>query len=150
MLLLTTVKAQIQVMPAGNVLIADGDAFGVGSISGRYFVSSHIATGINIRYIPTTKLVLATLEADYFFNKANSIRPFVGLEAGVFSEFRTGNVYTLLGVAPKVGAQVRLSPLVSIQVDISRPIAVHREERFGEDSGFLVGAGLNFLIGANR
>jgi outer membrane protein W len=148
--MVTTAEAQVQVMPAVNVIVADGDAFGVGSISGRYFVSSRIATGINVRYIPTTRLILTTLEVDYFFNPAKSIRPFIGLEGGSFNEFRTRSVYIVWGIAPKVGVQARLSPLIGIQVDVSHPIAIRRGERFGGDSGFLIGSGLNFSLGSVR
>ena len=145
----TIAKAQVQLMPAINLLLADGNAFGVGSISGRYFVSSRTAAGLNVRYIPTTRLALATLEADYFFNTAKSIRPFVGLEAGTFTKYRNA-VYTTWGVAPKIGLQGKFSPLMSVQLEVSRPIAIDKGEGLGADAGFLIGAGLNFSIGADK
>ena len=148
--LTTITKAQVQLMPAVNVLVANANALGVGSISGRYFASSHIAAGINIKYIPTTKIVLTTVEVDYFFNSAKSIRPFVGLEAGIFTENRKHSVYTTWGIAPKLGVQGRLSSLLNVQLEISRPIAVRKGERFEADNGFLIGAGLNFSLGADK
>ena len=150
-LTMTAAKAQVQLMPSVGVLIYDANTFGVVSISGRYFVSSHVATGINIRYVPTLRIPLATLEADYFFNPAKSIRPFLGLEAGSFSEFRRA-LYSTWGIAPKLGVQGRLSSLMGIQLEISRPIAIKKGERFGADTGtgFLIGIGLNFALGANR
>lgn len=147
--LTTLVQAQVQLMPAVNIMVADGKAFGVGSISGRYFVSSNLAAGINLKYAPVIKLALATLEADYFINSAKPVRPFLGLEAGVVSSFNN-RVFKTWGVAPKVGMQVELSPSMGIQLEASQLIAIHRGERIGTDSGFLFGVGLNFLLNTRR
>jgi hypothetical protein len=150
-LTMTAAKAQVQLMPSVGVLVYDANTFRVVSISGRYFISSHVAAGINIRYVPALRIPLATLEADYFFSSTKSIRPFFGLEAGSFSEYRRALYYTR-GIAPKVGVQGRLSSLMGVQLEISRPVAIKKGERFGADTGtgFLVGIGLNFALGANR
>jgi len=145
----TTVKAQIQLMPSANVLISDATAFGAGSISGRYFVSPHIATGVNVRYIPTTRIAMATLEADYFFNLGKSIRPFLGFEAGVFSRYE-GAAYTNPGIAPKVGLQKKLSSLMGLQLEISYPTIIRKGQRFEGSSAFQAGVGLNFSIGNDK
>ena len=149
MMCATVAKAQIQLMPAVNVLVSDATAFGAGSISARYFVSSHVAVGLNIRYIPITRIAMTTLEVDYFFKSGRLVRPFFGLEAGVFSRYE-GATYTNLGVVPEIGLQKKFSSLMGIQLDVSYPTIIRKGERLEGNSAFQAGIGLNFSIGSDK
>ena len=150
-MLSNSTNAQLQIMPSINLVTANGISLAGagGSVSGRYFVSPHLATGINLRYIPGIDAVMATLEADYFFLKREAIRPYIGLEAGFFADYidRAFSGYKVLGICPKLGLQYKLTPLLDLQLDTGFPIAVHKDVSFGSDSALLVGVGLNFTLG---
>lgn len=148
-MLSNSTNAQLQIMPSLNLVTANGISLAGGSVSGRYFVSSHLATGINLRYIPGIDAVMATLEADYFFLKRGAIRPYIGLEAGFFADYidRAFSGYKAPGIGPKLGLQYKLTSLLDLQLDTGFPIAIRKDVSFGSDSALLVGFGLNFTLG---
>lgn len=147
-LLGNTARAQLQIMPSVNLLTAGGNSFVGVSLSGRYFVCPRLAAGINLRYVSEIDLLITTLEVDYFFLNTKVIKPYLGLEAGLFSQYR-GQLFSgakAPGISPRVGIQCKLSSLLALQLDAGYPIAIHKGESFGSDSGLLVGAGLNFTF----
>lgn len=144
-ILSNSANAQLQIMPSINLVTAYGISLAGGSLSGRYFVSSHLATGINLRYIPGIDLVMATLEADYLFLKRGAIRPYIGLEAGLFADYI--DRARAPGIGPKLGLQYKLTSLLDLQLDTGFPIAIRKGVSFGSDSALLIGVGLNFTFG---
>jgi hypothetical protein len=103
-----------------NALIGSEVSAG-GSIQGRYLIKPQLAIGLNLRFIPVLPLLIGAGVVDYFFSKNQILNPYLGLEAGVYKRIISyrplfdGYSYTVLGMAPKLGIQPKLSPFTYLQ-----------------------------------
>lgn len=121
-----------------------------GAVTLRYFLTPNLAMGVNGRYFTSnnsasfdidpgiggsgsikasSNLLWVTGQAEYFFSES-ALRPYVGLEAGLYRAAGTVEIsdgYQTLklsdsasnfGLAPKVGLQYALSPALGINADV--------------------------------
>ena len=167
-------KAQVQLNLTGNHFspIESGSKFSDGFWGGgatlRYFISPKFAVGLNGRYFTRSEstafnggtasvkaaVVIVTGQAEYFFTES-ALRPYVGLESGLYHSSLSVDVPGLIsdsesfndfGVAPKVGLQYLISPGFGLNVDAG----YHLIFSDGETSkSLLLGAGVFFTFGQN-
>ncbi|MFD2572630.1 OmpW family outer membrane protein [Spirosoma soli] len=177
-------KAQFQVNVTGNYLgpAESGSSFSDGPWGGgvtlRYFVSPNLAVGLNGRYFSSNgsanfdfgsgagigasgsvkasaNLLAVTGQAEYFFSES-ALRPYVGIEAGLyraagtveisdgFNTIKASESANNFGVAPKVGLQYAISPAFGVNADAGYHIVFSD----GDTSKFLLlGAGVYFTFG---
>ncbi|UHG89796.1 outer membrane beta-barrel protein [Spirosoma oryzicola] len=175
-------QAQFQANLMGNylALTESGSSFSDGLWGGgatlRYFIKPNLAVGLNGRYFTTSNsanfaidpgagvngsvkasgnILMVTGQAEYFFS-TSALRPYVGLEAGLYraaatfeitngyQTFKASNSANNFGTAPKVGLQYALSPSLGLNADAGYHLI------FGDgETGkwLLLGAGVYFTFG---
>ncbi|AUD01325.1 outer membrane beta-barrel protein [Spirosoma pollinicola] len=182
LLLSNNAQAQFQANVNGNFLAATekgssfSDGLWGGGVTVRYFVNPNLAIGLNGRYFTKSNsasfvfdpgsgtngsvkasgnLLMVTGQAEYFFSES-ALRPYVGLEAGLYRAAATveitNGIQTLksadndskFGVAPKVGLQYAVAPSFGINADAGYHI-VFTEGDTGKM--LLLGAGVYFVFG---
>ncbi len=145
----TSSYAQFQVNASGirAVPIQQGATFDDGTWGGgvtvRYFTSPHVAVGLSARYFTQrnsfgsgslqsrSRSLITTGQVEYFFSTTR-LRPYAGLEAGLYSSYFTLNYYDYnsnspislsgashnFGVSPKVGLQYAISQSVGVNAEL--------------------------------
>ncbi|RYC72131.1 OmpW family outer membrane protein [Spirosoma sordidisoli] len=177
-------QAQIQLNLTGNYLapVESGSSFSNGSwgggVTGRYFLNRNLAVGLNARYFSqresassssggitatataSVNRLQVTAQGEYFFNEVvPSLRPYAGLEAGMYrtaykidlttNAGSLGSVsdnFTNFGFAPKAGVQYALTPALGVNVDAGLHLI------FGEgttSTALLLGLGVYYNLGSN-
>ncbi|MCK8490423.1 porin family protein [Spirosoma sp. RP8] len=175
-------QAQFQANLMGNYLAPteSGSSFSDGYWGGgatlRYFVKPNLAVGLNGRYFSQSNsanfafdpgaglsgsakasfnFLIVTGQAEYFFS-TSALRPYVGLEAGLYRAAGTveiSNGYQTFkesassadfGVAPKVGLQYALSPSLGLNADAGYHL-IFGDGEIGK--WLLLGAGVYFTFG---
>ncbi|MCK8494968.1 porin family protein [Spirosoma sp. RP8] len=135
--------------------------FAIG-LNGRYFTSNSSAiipfdpqSGAISSIKASANLLMVTGQAEYFFSQS-ALRPYAGLEAGLYrsatkveisdgyNTFKASDSANKFGIAPKVGLQYALSPVVGINVDAGYHIVFDDGET---GKAFLLGAGVYFTFG---
>ncbi len=147
-----------------------------GGVTLRYFLNPNVAVGLNGRYFTTNSsasidfdpgagvggsvkasvnLLMVTGQAEYFFS-ASALRPYVGVEAGLYRSdatveindgnqtFKLADSGSYFGVAPKVGLQYAVSPAFGINADAGYHIVFSDGEA---GKSLLLGAGVYFMFG---
>lgn len=164
-----TANAQIQVGLGANysTSVEKGsqlsDGIWGGSATVRYFLSPKVAVGLNARYFTKSESeagigkisassLIATPQIEYFFSEG-SLRPYVGLEAGIYHDTFKYDIsgygsdsqsQTNFGGAPKLGLQYMFTPAIGIDVNAGYHYIFYKG---GGDGGLLLGAGVVFNLG---
>ncbi|MGF7215692.1 outer membrane protein W [Spirosoma lacussanchae] len=177
-------QAQIQLNLTGNYLapVESGSSFSDGlwggGATGRYFLNQNLAVGLNARYFTRREsasgsgggitatatanfnILQVTGQAEYFFSEAAyPLRPYAGLEAGMYrSAYKldlttnagvggtdSDNV-TNFGIAPKAGVQYAITSALGVNFDAGLHLI------FGEggtSKALLLGLGVYYNLGSN-
>jgi len=177
-------QAQIQLNLTGNYLapVESGSSFSNGSwgggATGRFFLNRNLAVGLNARYFTQREsvdingggatatltgrasMLQVTAQAEYFFNEVvPSLRPYTGLEAGLYRTAtkidlttNTGSLgsvsdnFNNFGFAPKAGVQYAIIPNLGVNFDAGLHLV------FGEgttSTALLLGLGVYYNLGSN-
>lgn len=133
----------VRSLPIQQGMTLNDGTWGTG-VTVRYFTSPRVAVGVNARYFTqrsefgagtfrsNSRSLITTGQVEYFFS-TRRLRPYVGLEAGLYASNYTSSFYDSgsmspresfsgtsrnFGVSPKAGLQWSITPLVGINTEL--------------------------------
>ncbi|WP_288424293.1 outer membrane beta-barrel protein [uncultured Spirosoma sp.] len=134
--------AGVRSIPIQRGMTLNDGTWGTG-VTVRYFINPRVAVGVNARYFTqrsefgagtfrsNSRSLMTTGQVEYFFS-TRRLRPYVGLEAGLYTSNNTTEFYDYGSTSPRetfsgTSRNVGLSPKAGLQWSITQSVGVNAE-----------------------